>query len=83
MVSNNKTNKEVTMKTQDETKVAKNVTFNPAIRVVVENANNNEDIITKAIQKIQSWTKQEIIDWVVENFDSIEDAQEPPYEFEK
>lgn len=71
------------MKTQDETKVAKNVTFNPAIRVVVENANNNEDIIAKAIQKIQSWTKQEIIDWVVENFDSIEDASEPPYEFEK
>ena len=67
-------------------KVAVQFDFNPAIRVCVP-INGDEDIFDVqenarklVLEKVRSWTKEEIIDWVLENeadyFESYESYNE-------
>ena len=63
-------------------KVAKELAFCPMLRVVVptngcNGYTENEYAEILAKEKLQSWTKEEIIDWVVENLEDVMEAYEP------
>jgi hypothetical protein len=55
-------------------KLAVEFEYNPAIRVCVPITNGDEDIFDVqenarklVLEKVRTWTKEEIIDWVLEN----------------
>ena len=63
-------------------KVAKELAFCPLLRVVVPNGGcngytENEYAEILAKEKLESWTKAEIIDWVIENLEDIMESYEP------
>lgn len=63
-------------------KVAKELVFSPIIRVVIPkdipNGYNVDEYACNAVEeRLKGWTKQEIIDWVIENWDCTMDAIEP------
>jgi hypothetical protein len=63
-------------------KVAKEVAFCPLVRVVVPNGGcngytENEYAEILAKEKLESWTKAEIIDWVMENLEDVMESYEP------
>lgn len=74
---------EVIEETYTPTKnVAKEIAFCPMLRVVVPNGGCNgwteeEFAELTAREKLQSWTKSEIIDWVMENIEDIIESYEP------
>ena len=68
--------KNVKVKQMEESpkKVAVQFEYNPAIRVCVETNGNNihsNEVYEKArelvLEKVRTWTKEEILDWVLEN----------------
>lgn len=66
----------------DSKKVAKEIAFCPMLRVVVPNGGGNgwtEDEYAEILakEKLQSWTKSEIIDWVMENIEDVMESYEP------
>ena len=65
-------------------KLAVEFEYNPAIRVCVPIINGDEDIFDveeaarKLVrEKLHTWTKEEIIDWVLENEADYFEAYEP------
>lgn len=62
-------------------KVAKDIDFYPLLRVITDDTLDNndafDDVFYKALDKVRSWTKEEIIDWLFENIDSVHDSIEP------
>ena len=71
-------------------KVAVQFEFNPAIRVCVtvptdKEYTNKEELLNTVyesaqeilLKKLQSWTKEEIIDWVLENEAGYDESFEP------
>ena len=79
-------NVKVKQKEVSPKKIAVQFDFNPAIRVCVP-INADEDIFDVqenarklVLEKVRSWTKEEIIDWVLENeadyFESYESYNE-------
>lgn len=79
-------NVKVKQKEVSPKKIAVQFDFNPAIRVCVP-INGDEDIFDVqenarklVLEKVRSWTKEEIIDWVLENeadyFESYESYNE-------
>ena len=79
-------NVKVKQKEMSPKKIAVQFDFNPAIRVCVP-INGDEDIFDVqenarklVLEKVRSWTKEEIIDWVLENeadyFESYESYNE-------
>ena len=63
-------------------KIAKEIIFSPIIRVIIPKEIPNgysvdEYACNAAEEKLQGWTKQEIIDWVIENWEITMDALEP------
>ena len=66
-------------------KIAKDLAFCPMLRVVIPKGTTNgwseeEFAELTAREKLQSWTKSEIIDWVMDN---LEDICESPETFDK
>lgn len=63
-------------------KVAKELVFSPIIRVVIPkdipNGYSEDEYACNAVEeRLKGWTKQEIIDWVIENWEHTMDALEP------
>lgn len=63
-------------------KVAKELIFTPIIRVIIPkdipNGYSVDEYACNAVEeKLHNWTKQEIIDWVIENWETTVDALEP------
>lgn len=63
-------------------KVAKELVFSPIIRVVIPkdipNGYSVDEYACNAVEeRLNGWTKQEIIDWVIENWECTMDAIEP------
>ena len=63
-------------------KVARELVFCPIYRVVVPKGGSNgyteeEYAEIVARDKIRGWSKEEILDWVFENLESIVDSPEP------
>ena len=80
-------NVKVKQKEVSPKKIAVQFEFNPAIRVCVPLITGDEDIFEVqenarklVLEKIRSWTKEEIIEWVLENeddyFESFESYNE-------
>lgn len=65
-----------------ETKnIAKEVVFCPIVRVVIpkDGANGyteDEYATMKAIEKLRSWSKEQILEWLDENVETIVDSPE-------
>lgn len=65
------------------TKVAKELVFTPIVRIIttseleIDMNSQYNDVFHKALKKIKSWTKEEIIDWIFENVDNMIDSPEP------
>lgn len=71
-------------------KVAKELVFSPIVRVVIPKGctneyEENEYAVIAAKEKIRSWSKEEILDWIFENhedtFPSYEEY-DPEYDEE-
>ena len=65
----------------DDVKVAKELAFCPILRVIVPTGGVNgytEEEYAELIarEKLQSWTKAEIIDWVMENLEDVMESYE-------
>lgn len=63
-------------------KVAKELVFSPIIRVIIPkdipNGYSEDEYACNAVEeRLKGWTKQEIIDWVIENWEHTMDALEP------
>lgn len=64
-------------------KIAKELAFCPMLRVIVPNEKNingyTQEEYTEILakEKLEKWTKSEIIDWVMENLEDIMDSSEP------
>ena len=63
-------------------KVAKELIFTPIIRVIIPkdipNGYSVDEYACNAVEeKLRNWRKQEIIDWVIENWETTMDALEP------
>lgn len=63
-------------------KIAKELVFTPIIRVIIPkdipNGYSVDEYACNAVEeKLHNWTKQEIIDWVIENWETTVDALEP------
>jgi hypothetical protein len=65
-------------------KVAVQFEYNPAIRVCVPTDNNDvhsNEVYEKArelvLEKLRTWTKEEILDWVLENEADYGESYEP------
>ena len=65
------------------TKVAKELVFTPIVRIIttseleIDMNSQYNDVFYKALEKVRSWTKEEIIDWLFENVDNMIDSPEP------
>lgn len=62
-------------------KVAKELIFSPIIRVIVPKGGCNgyteeELALNNAVGKFQSWTKQELIEWIVDHHETTFDSSE-------
>lgn len=64
-------------------KVAKEILFTPILRIITQDETEVDmntqfnDVFHKALDKVRSWSKEEIIDWVFENVDDMYDSPEP------
>ena len=65
-------------------KLAVQFEYNPSIRVCVPLITGDEDIFDVeknarklVLEKLRTWTKEEIIDWVVENEEDYYESYEP------
>lgn len=63
-------------------KIAKEIGFEPFVRVIIPKGGCNgysEDEYTELVarEKLRTWTKEEILDWLFENIDMICESVEP------
>lgn len=57
-------------------KVAYQVDFSPAHRVVGEEGMSHDEVVEMAINEIQGWTKEDIIEWLSEYAQDVEECDE-------
>jgi hypothetical protein len=57
--------------------IAKDLLFAPSLRMVVSKDEADSDILSAAKKHLEQFSKSVIIEWVLENLDSITDSQKP------
>jgi hypothetical protein len=62
--------------TKAENFMAKDVTFAPALRIIVPKGETDSYIVSAAMKRLENWPKEKIIKWIIDNHDTITDSKE-------